>query len=105
MTELQKFMSKNNIDESLQVKAKQYVEFKLEHEKALRESDKAILHTLSQTLREQMIRQVNGRIMKNNILFQKSFGSSLLTRLSMNLEEQLLGPDEYLYKVSIIFFF
>jgi len=99
MNELQKFMVKNNIDMNLQLKAKQYIEFKLEHEKAMRETDKAILQTLSQTLRDQMIKQMNGRVMKNNLLFQKSFGSSLLTRLSLKLEEQLLGPDEYIYKV------
>jgi len=101
MNELQKFMSKNNIDMNLQIKAKQYIEFKLEHEKAMRESDKAILHSLSQSLRDQMIKQVNGRVMKNNQLFQKSFGSSLLTKLAMQLEEQLLAPDEYIYKVSL----
>jgi len=94
-------MSKNSIDINLQAKAKQYIEFKLEHERAMRESDKVILQSLSQNLRDQMIKQVNGRVIKNNQLFQKSFGSSLLTKLATLLEEQLLAPDEYIYKVCI----
>lgn len=92
-------MEKNEIDGKLQMKAKQYIEFKLEHERTMRETDKAVLLSLSQSLRDQMLKQVNGRVMKNSDLFQKSFGSSLLTRLAMLLDEQLLAPDEYVFKV------
>lgn len=99
MQDLRKFMSKNEIDPKLQMKAKQYIEFKLEHERSMRESDKAILQSLSQSLRDQMIRQVNGNVMKNNLLFQKSFCTSFLTKLALMLEEQLLAPEEYLFKV------
>jgi len=96
--ELRKFMEKNEIDGKLQMKAKQYIEFKLEHERTMRETDKAVLQSLSQSLRDQMLKQVNGRVMKNSDLFQKSFGSSLLTKLAMLLDEQLLAPDEYVFK-------
>ncbi len=91
-------MEKNEIDGKLQMKARQYIEFKLEHERTMRETDKAVLQSLSQSLRDQMLKQVNGRVMKNSDLFQKSFGSSLLTRLAMLLDEQLLAPDEYVFK-------
>jgi len=95
--ELQKFMEKNEIDPKLQTKAKQYIEFKLEHERTMRETDKAVLDSLSQSLRDQMLKQINGRVMKNSEFFQKSFGTNFLTKLSMVLEEQLLAPDEFIY--------
>ena len=96
-------MEKNDIDSRLQVKAKQYLEFKLDHERSMRESEKVVLHSLSQSLRDQMLKQVNGRILKNSFLFQRSFGSSFLTKVSMLLDEQLFGPDEYIFKVDLLF--
>lgn len=100
MDQLTKFLNKNEVDGGFQRKIKQYMEFKLDHEKTLRDSDQIILDSISGSLKAELLRQVNGKVLKNNSLFQKSFGSHFLLSLSMSLNEKVLAPDEFIFRVN-----
>jgi len=100
MDQLTKFLNKNEVDPNFQRKIKQYMEFKLDHERTLRESDQVILDSISGSLKTELLRQINGKVLKNNILFNKSFGSHFLLNLSMSLDEKVLAPDEFIFRVK-----
>jgi len=98
MDQLTKFLNKNEVDVNFQRKIKQYMEFKLDHEKTLRDSDQVILDSISGSLKSELLRQINGKVLKNNVLFNKAFGSHFLLSLSMGLEEKVLAPDEIIFR-------
>lgn len=99
MDQLNKFLNKNEVDSGFQRKIKEYMEFKLENERTLRKSDQVILDQISGSLKTELLRQVNGKVLKNNALFQRTFGSQFLLSLSMCLDEKVLAPDEFIFKV------
>jgi len=101
MDQLTKFLNKNEVDINFQRKIKQYMEFKLDHERTLRDSDQVILDSISGSLKGELLRQINGKVLKNNTLFQKAFGSHFLLSLSMGLDEKVLAPDEIIFRVII----
>lgn len=101
MDQLTKFLAKNEVDPAFQKKIKEYMEFKLDHERTLRETDQVILDSVSGSLKAELLRQINGKVLKNNVLFQRSFGSHFLLSLSMSLNEKVLAPDEYIFRVRI----
>lgn len=102
MDQLAKFLAKNEVDPAFQKKIKEYMEFKLDHERTLRETDQVILDSVTGSLKSELLRQINGKVLKNNVLFQRSFGSHFLLSLSMSLNEKVLPPDEYIFRVSVL---
>jgi len=61
------------------------------------------LGMLSEGLQEHIKREINGKTLKENLLFQTSFGTKFLFLFSHYLEERIYSPNEIIYDVKKIF--
>jgi CRP-like cAMP-binding protein len=57
-----------------------------------------ILHFLSEGLKEEIIREVNAKLLDDNLTFSSNFRKKFLYILAKNLEEKSFGPDEFVFK-------
>jgi hypothetical protein len=99
MQMLSRFLRRNEVDPKFQKKVKQYLEFLFDHEREMKNEETAIINSLSVSLREDLYKSINGKILKTNQLFSKNFGSTFLSQLAMKVEEHVLAPDEIIFQV------
>jgi hypothetical protein len=98
---LTRFLRRNEVDPKLEKKIKQYLDFLFDHEREMKNEETALINSLSVTLREDLYKSINGKIIKSNQLFSKSFGSTFLSHLAMKVEEHVLAPDEIIFQVLL----
>ncbi len=100
MQMLARFLRRNEVDPKLEKKVKQYLDFLFDHEREMKNEETALINSLSTSLREDLYKSINGKIIKTNQLFSKNFGSTFLSQLAMRVEEHVLAPDELIYQVN-----
>ncbi|CAD8096172.1 unnamed protein product [Paramecium sonneborni] len=94
MNSLNKFLKKQKVSASLQIKFRRYFEYfwSKPSQEVIQFQDQ-----IPQQLKDQMIVDINIKLLKQLDLF-KQFSNSLLVTLCLQFKELQLQPDEYLFK-------
>ena len=98
-------MRENNIPDNIQLRVKDNLKYILNNENKINPGElNAILNKLSPSLREILLMNSNGHILKEIPLFSKNFSEELLRELCFQLKEQNYSPDDYIFCVKKYFY-
>ena len=80
---------------------KKYLEYIWNEEKAQNEEEElSIINSLSKTLREELLLEANGNIVKNLPMFFKNFGEDVLRKVVFNIKEVRFTPGDIIFMVN-----
>jgi len=93
-------MRKKHVKKELQIKIKKYLEYALEVETSL-DSNESFLNTyLNQSLKNELITEIHGKILLENPMFLR-FDSSLIMRTSLIMKEKIFSPEDPVFFVLL----
>ncbi len=99
MATITDYMRKKHVKKELQIKIKKYLEYALEVETSL-DSNEAFLNTyLNQSLKNELITEIHGKILLENIIFTR-FDSSLIMRTTLIMKEKIFSPEDPVFLES-----
>ena len=91
-------MNKRNVDSSLQLKARRYLEYVNRQEKLVYQKGEAILSSLSTSLRDEILKNIYGRNFKRDIpFFAENFSEDFIETLMLRAKEVCYAPEELIY--------
>ena len=99
---MNRFMNQNKVSKEVQNKVRTYIEYALEEENSNRQYKEQFLSSLPETLKKDILHDLNGRILADNWLFSANFGLKFMREVSTKLQERLLCPGEIIYLVRYI---
>lgn len=99
-----RYFNKKNIPFELRMQIKKYLEYIWNEEKAQNEEEElSIINSLSKTLREELLLEANGNIVKNLPMFFKNFGEDVLRKVVFNIKEVRFTPGDIIFMVISFF--
>lgn len=87
-------MKQKGVNRELQIKVKKYLEYALNEESAHYLGDNSIYSMLSETLKFELLNQIQGKVLKSNKLFVTTFSVELLRKTIEIMEERIYSPDD-----------
>ena len=96
-------MVRNNVNFNLQIKVRRYLEYLFNEEKQGDNKGQAILQSLSKSLKDELLMDVYGKIIKNIQFLSSNFSKKFLLTLALKFKEISYAPEEMIF--SVIFFF
>lgn len=93
-------MEQTNISKPLRSKVIQYLDYMSQNEQYAKLKDGHVFSVLSDSLRDELRKDINGQVLREDILFQKYFDSKFLGILSYKLVEKTFAPGEYIFNVN-----
>jgi len=94
-----KYMNDKALNKDIQSKIRKYLEFYLNRENAARIEGDGILRMLSVNLQEEIVREVNAKVLSDSYMFSSNFRKRFLYIVSKDLIERSFGPDETVFNV------
>ena len=96
---LTKYMTDKGLQKNTQSKIRKYLEFYLDRENAARIEGDTLMGMLSRKLQEEVVREVNAKILSDSHIFSSNFRRKFLHLVSKDLVEKSFGPDETIFYV------
>ena len=96
------YMNRKNVSFELKGKVRKYLEYifkKQNNDK--KEND--IIMKLNKTLQKEVINEVYGKVLLKIPKFKENFSIKTLENLAFYMRPQTYSPEEYIYKVSLLF--
>ena len=93
-------MSEKGLSKDIQSKIRKYLEFYLAKENRLKTEGDNIIQLLSQNLKDEIIKEVNAKILNDSYMFSFNFRKKFLYIISRDFTERAFGPDEIIFRVS-----
>ena len=94
------YMQEKGLSKDIQSKIRRYLEFYLNKENAMKAKGDSILQLLSTNLKEEIIKEVNAKILDDTFMFSSNFRRKFLYLISKDLVEKSLTPDEIVFAVN-----
>jgi len=95
---LKKYMKDKGVQKKTQNKVIKYSRFFLSRENLSKVKDDGMLQFLSENLRDDLIREINVRILSQCQMFTYNFRTKFLLSVSRALIERAFGPDEIIFR-------
>ncbi|KAL4493292.1 hypothetical protein ABPG73_007099 [Tetrahymena malaccensis] len=96
---IQRYLIRKNVNASLQSRVRHYLRFLAKEQKDRnQQSENQILQILSNKLRNEIVVEINTRIIKNNAIFSANFSSQILRKLVFIMEEVIISPNEVIFE-------
>ena len=93
-------MSDKGLSKDIQSKIRKYLEFYLAKENRLKTEGDNIIQLLSQNLKDEIIKEVNAKILNDSYMFSFNFRKKFLYIISRDFTEKAFGPDEIIFRVG-----
>ena len=91
-------MNKRNVESSLQIKARRYLEYVNRQEKRAYQKGEIILSSLSNSLRAEILKSIYGKNFKKEIpFFSSNFSEDFIDALMLRVKEVSYAPEELIY--------
>lgn len=97
-------MKRKNVPKEMQNKVQKYLDYLFENNNETIAEENGALHLLSENLQEELKREINGKVLREDFLFQVVFGTKFLAIVSKTLEEKIYSPGEIVFDVKRINF-
>ena len=92
-------MEDNNVSKPLRNKIMQYLDYMAETQKQDKNAEEAVFAALSGALQDDLKKDINGRVLRDSLLFTSTFGSTFRSSLSYYLEHQTFSPGQIIFDV------
>ena len=97
---LSKYMDQKKVSKTIRSKVIHYLDYMIETQKDGKMAEEQLFSILSENIREELKKDVNGQVLRENALLQKNFGNKFLSILSNHLEEKIYSPGEVIFDVK-----
>ena len=97
-------MRKKHVKKELQIKIKKYLEYALEVETSLDSNEEYLKTYLNQSLKNELLLEIHGKILLENHIFMR-FNSSLILQAALILKERIFSPEDPVFLVSSRLFY
>ncbi len=96
---INKLLRRNSVDLDLRIKVRKYLEH-LFSEEGAKEADKEqhILNKLSNSLKEEVLIQINGRVIGKFPFFQKNFNVDVIEKAAQVMRTVRYAPGDLIFK-------
>lgn len=96
-------MNKRNVDSSLQIKARRYLEYVNQQEKRAYQKGESILSSLSSSLRAEILKSIYYKTFKKDIpFFADNFSDDCIDSLMLRAKEVSFAPEELIFRQNEI---
>ena len=92
------------VTKSLRAKVIQYLDYMNENQKHGKLAEEQVFSVLSESLKEEIRKDINGKVLRENTLFQQNFDVRFLSLLSYKLEERTFSPGQIIFDVNLYLF-
>ena len=96
---MKKYMDDKGLKKETQDRVMRYATYYLGRENISKIKDSDLMQFLSENLKEDIITEVNVKILSNCSVFSYNFGRPFLSAVAKELLERSYGPDEYIFGV------
>jgi len=96
-------MDDKGLKKETQDRIMRYVRYYLGRENISKIKDSDMIQFLSENLKEDIIKEVNVKMLSDCYMFSRNFGRQFLLAVSKELTEKSFGPDEYVFRVTKIY--
>ena len=94
MKTIRKYMVQKNIPRDLQMKIKKYLEYALNEETSLSVGEKSIYSMLSESLKNELIYEVQGKMLLQTKVLRRVFNLNFLKATTVLMKEKLYSPED-----------
>lgn len=98
---LSKYMDQKRVSKNIRSKVIHYLDYMIETQKHGKMVEDQLFSILSDNIRAELKKDINGQVLRENALLQKNFGNKFLSILSNSLEEKIFSPGEVIFDVKI----
>src|SRR4051794_13070289 len=92
-------MNQKNLGKSIQTRVKNYIQYIIDSRALYKPDEEEFLELLSQGLKDEIVTEVNGKILASSKIFAVSFSHKASLHLAKFMKETFLGPEEILFHV------
>ena len=101
MRDLQHYMNKRNLNKTLQMRVKRYLEYMFQEENEGFQRGHTILSLLSKKLHQDVKVEIYGKILKDMYVFKKYFSEEFIAKLSTKFKEITFAPEDLIFSVHL----
>lgn len=101
MTLLNHYMSTKHVSNDVKVKVKRYLEYTLDYHNTIKMSENELMGMLSEQLRNDIIVDINSKILKACKLWTDHFSKTILVQTTFIMKEFVFSPGEVIFREDI----
>ena len=102
MTSLNHYMRHKNVSNDIKIKVRRYLEYTLDYNNKVRMNESSVMDLLSEQLRNDIVIDINGKILKACKLWKSHFSKTLLVQTTFLMQEQIFSPGEIIIREDTI---
>lgn len=95
-------MKSRGLSKALQLRVHKYLEYIHEENKFGYKNGDLLLSNLSSKLKQEVLMDIYGKILKDYSVFSKNFSNDFLKRISLKMKEMTFAPDDIIIDVFFI---
>jgi len=95
-------MQKNSLAKEIQDRVRGYMEYLIEQESNKKQDEEEFLALMPENLRNDILLDMNGKLVTENIIFCQNFRLSFLKELATKLQERSMTPGETIPLVKMM---
>jgi hypothetical protein len=95
------YMNQKNLGRNIQTRVKNYLQYMIDSKNFHKHEEEEFFKMLSQTLKDEIVSEVNGKILIECKIFSTNFSHKSSMYLSKFMTEKFLTPEEILFEVKV----
>lgn len=102
ITSLNHYMRKKNVSNEIKIKVRRYLEYTLDYDNTLRMNSSSVMDLLSEQLRNDIIVDINAKILRSCKLWTEHFSKAILVQSTFVMQEFIYSPGETVLREDIL---
>lgn len=95
-------MNQKNLGHNIQTRVKNYIQYIIDSRALYKPDEEEFLELLSQGLKDEIVTEVNGKIIASSSIFHLNFSHKASLNLAKFMKERFLAPEEILFLVLTV---
>ena len=101
MTMLNHYMNMKQVSNDIKIKVKRYLEYTLDYRNTVQVNEDTLKEYLSDQLRNDIIIDINGKLLKSCKIFKDHFTKPILVKTTFLMKERIYSPGEIIIREDI----
>ena len=93
------YMKNRGLNKALQLRVQKYLEYMHEENKFGYKNGDLLLSSLSSKLKQEVLMDIYGKILKDYSVFSRQFSYIFLKRIALKMREMTFAPDDIIIEV------
>jgi len=94
---VRKYMNQKNLGKGIQTRVKNYLQYMIDSRTLYKNDDEEFFTLLSQNLQDEIISEVNGKILAESRIFSINFTTKAASKLAKCMKEMFVQPEEIIF--------